>query len=175
MLVASSNFLVPNSTFIVELVAFLIVIFLLGKYVLPPLNRVMEERQATIRQALADAEEAKRRNAEAEEESKRIISEARTQARSVVEEANRMAEQARAERRQQAEAEYERIVNAATADIESQARRAQEELRQQAADLAIAVAERVIGEGLDRQAQSELINRTIDEVAASAGAARENA
>ena len=175
MLVAASNFLVPNATFIVELVAFLIVVFLLGKYVLPPLNRVMDERQATIRQALADAEEAKRRSAEAEEEYKRIISEARTQARTVVEEANKMAEQARSERRQQAEAEYERIVSSATADIESQARRAQEDLRQQAADLAIAVAERVIGEGIDRQAQSGLINRTIDEVAASAGAARENA
>ncbi len=175
MLVASSNFLVPNATFIVELVAFLIVIFLLAKYVLPPLNRIMEERQATIRQALADAEEAKRRSAEAEDEYKRIIGEARTQARSVVEEANKMGEQARAERRQQAEAEYERIVSSAGADIEAQARRAQEELRQQAADLAIAVAERVIGEGIDRNAQADLINRTIDQVAASAGAAKENA
>ncbi len=175
MLVASSNFLVPNATFVVELVAFLIVVFLLGRYVLPPLNRIMEERQATIRQALADAEEAKRRATEAEEEYKRIIGEARTQARSVVEEANKMAEQARTERRQQAEAEYERIVGSASADIESQARRAQEELRQQAADLAITVAERVLGEGIDRQAQANLINRTIDEVAASAGAARENA
>lgn len=175
MLVASSNFLVPNSTFFVELASFLIVIYLLGRYVLPPINRIMEERQATIRQALADAEEAKRRSAESEQEYKRIINEARTQARTVVEEANRMAEQARAERRQQAEAEYERIVSSAQADIEAQARRAQEELRQQAADLAIAVAERVIGEGIDRQAQASLINRTIDEVAASAGAAKENA
>ena len=175
MLVASSNFLVPNATFVVELVAFLIVVFLLAKYVLPPLNRIMEERQATIRQALTDAEEAKRRAAEAEEEYKRIIGEARTQARSVVEEANKMAEQARAERRQQAEAEYERIVGSASADIEAQARRAQEQLRQQAADLAIAVAERVLGEGIDRNAQAGLINRTIDQVAASAGATRENA
>jgi F-type H+-transporting ATPase subunit b len=175
VLVASSNFLVPNATFIVELVAFLIVVFVLGKYVIPPLNARMEERQATIRQALADAEEAKRRAAEAEEEYKRIIGEARTQARTVVEEANKMAEQARAERRQQAEAEYERIVGSASADIEAQTRRAQEELRQQTVDLAITVAERVLGEGIDRQAQSNLINRTIDEVAASAGATRENA
>lgn len=172
---AASNFLVPNATFFVELAAFLIVVFLLGKYILPPLNKMMEERQTAIRQALADAEEAKRRAAEAEEESKRIIGEARTQARSVVDEANRMAEQARAERRQQAEAEYERIVSSASADIEAQARRVQEELRQQAADLAIMVAERVLGEGIDRQAQANLINRTIDQVAASAGAAKENA
>ena len=172
MLVASSNFLVPNSTFIVELVAFLIVVFILGRYILPPINKIMDERQATIRQALADAEEAKRRAAEAEEEYKRIVGEARTQARSVVEEANRMAEQSRTERRQQAEAEYERIVASAGAEVEAQTRRAQEELRQQAADLAIAVAEKVLGEGIDRNAQAGFINRTIDQV--TAGAARES-
>ena len=167
MLVASSNFLVPNSTFIVELVAFLIVVFILARYVLPPINKIMDERQATIRQALADAEEAKRRNAEADEEAKRILGEARTQARAVVEEANKMAEQARAERRQQAEAEYERIVSSAGAEVEAQTRRAQEELRQQAADLAITVAEKVLGEGIDRAAQAGFINRTIEQVAAA--------
>ena len=175
MLVASSNFLVPNSTFIVELVAFLIVVFILGRYILPRIQAPMEQRQATIRQALADAEEAKRRAAEAEEEYKRIVGEARTQARRVVEEANKMAEQARAERRQQAEQEYERIVSTAGVEVEAQSRRAQEELRRQAADLAIAVAEKVLGEGIDRGAQASFINRTIDQVAASSGVATENA
>jgi F-type H+-transporting ATPase subunit b len=178
MFVASSNFLVPNNTFFVELVAFLVVVFLLAKYILPPLNRIMAERQATIRQALVDAEEAKRRHAEAEEEYKRLVGEARGQARTVVEEANKMAEQARTERRLQAEAEYERIVGLAGAEVAAQTLRAQSELRQQAADLAIVVAEKVLGEGIDREAQAGLINRTIDQVAgADSGsvAATENA
>ncbi len=175
MLVASSNFLVPNATFIVELVAFLIVVFILGKYILPRIQAPMEERQATIRQALLDAEEAKRRSAEAEVEYKRIVGEARVQARAVVEEAHKMAEQARTERRQQAEAEYERIVTTAGTDIDGQIRRAQEALRQQAADLAIAVAEKVIGEGIDRSAQAAFINRTIDQLATSSGGVTEKA
>jgi F-type H+-transporting ATPase subunit b len=173
MLVASSNFLVPNATFIVELVAFLIVVFILGKYVLPPINRIMEERQATIRQALADAEEAKRRHEEAEAEYNRLINEARSQARSVVDEANRMAEQARAERRAQADREYEMRVAQATADIDARVRRASEDLRQQAADLAIAAAEKVLGEGIDLSAQRSLVDRTIEEVARSSGAVRQ--
>ena len=164
MLVASSNFLVPNSTFIVELVAFLLVVFILGRYVLPPINKILNARQETIRQSLADAEEAKQRLAEAQAERDQLIREGRAQARALVDEANRMAEQLRNERRQQAEQEYERIVSSAYADIESQSRRAQEELRQQAADLAIAVAERILGEGIDRQAQQHLIDRTIEEI-----------
>lgn len=165
MLVGSSNFLVPNATFVVELAAFLILLFLLARYVLPYLNKAVDERQATIRQALVDAEEAKRRLTEAQAEHDELVRKAQAQARALVDEASRMAEQLRNERRQQAEQEYERIVNAAYADIEAQSRRAQEDLRRQAAELAIAVAERILGEGIDRSAQQHLIDRTIDEVA----------
>jgi F-type H+-transporting ATPase subunit b len=165
LLVGSSNFLVPNATFVVELAAFLILLFLLARYVLPYVNKAVDERQATIRQALADAEEAKRRLAEAQAEHDELIREAQARARALVDEANRMAEQLRNERRQQAEQEYERIVNAAYADIEAQSRRAQEDLRRQAAELAITVAERILGEGIDRSAQQHLIDRTINEVA----------
>jgi len=36
---AAGNFLVPNATFIAELIAFLIILFILGRYVLPPVRR----------------------------------------------------------------------------------------------------------------------------------------
>jgi F-type H+-transporting ATPase subunit b len=168
---ASSNFLVPNATFFVELAAFLIVLGVLAKWVLPVINKAMEDRQATLRQALADAEEAKARAAEAEEEYKRVISEARSQARALVDEANRLSEQLRAEKRQQAEEESDRIVTRAREDVEAQARKAFEDLRQQAADLAIAVAEKVVGEGIDAESHRNLIDRTISEIEAQAGAA----
>jgi F-type H+-transporting ATPase subunit b len=169
-MVGASNFLVPNATFIVELVAFLLVVFILRRYILPYIAKPMEERQATIRQALADAEEAKRRAAEAEREYKRVIGEARSDARSVIEEANKLGEQVRADRRNQAEEEYERIIARAREDIEAQTRRATEELRRSAADLAVTVVEKVIGEGLDTQSQRALIDRTIAEVESQASA-----
>jgi F-type H+-transporting ATPase subunit b len=169
VVLASSNFLVPNGTFVVELVAFLLVVFILGRYILPYISKPMEERQATIRQALADAEEAKRRATEAEAEYKRVISEARTQARSVVDEASKLAEQARTERRQLAEQEADRLVERAREEIDSQVRRASEELRRQAAEMAISVAEKVVGEALDADAHRNLIDRTIAEVEAQSG------
>ena len=63
---ASSNFLIPNGTLIVEVVAFLIVLGFMAKYVLPVLNRALEERQEQIRTALEAAETAR---AEADETS----------------------------------------------------------------------------------------------------------
>jgi F-type H+-transporting ATPase subunit b len=169
VVLASSNFLVPNATYIVELVAFLLVLWVLARYVLPPINKMMEQRQATIRQNISDAEEAKQRAQEAEAESKRHITEAQARARAVVDEANKVAEQLRAEKRQQAEEEANRIVTQAQGQIDSQVRQAQESLRQQAGDLAIAVVEKVLGEGLDSQSHRTLINRTITEMEQEAG------
>lgn len=169
-MLASSNFLVPNATFFVELAAFLIVLFVLGRYVLPYISRPMEQRQATIRQALEDAEVAKQRAADAEEEYKRAISEARAQARALVDEANRLAEQMRAEKRQQADREYELIISRARVDIDAQVRQATEALRQQVGELAVTVVEKVLGDGLDQQSHDSLIDRTIAEVEVQAAA-----
>ncbi|HMK97486.1 MAG TPA: hypothetical protein VK425_08060, partial [Acidimicrobiales bacterium] len=77
MLLASSNFLVPNDTFVVELVIFLLVLWFLARYVLPPLNRVMEARQATIERNITDAEEAKERAHELEQQQRQELEEAR--------------------------------------------------------------------------------------------------
>lgn len=173
--VLASNFLVPNSTFIVELVAFLLVLAALKRWILPYVNTALNERQQTIRQALEDAEEAKRRSAEAEAEYRRAVEEARSQARRVVDEANKLGEDMRNQARERAEAEYRRIISRAQADIDASVRRASEELRGQVGDLVVAVVERVIGQTMDEQAQRAFIDRTIAEIesgASGAGVAR---
>jgi F-type H+-transporting ATPase subunit b len=171
--ILGSNFLVPNGTFIIELAAFLIVLAVLGKYVLPPLNQRLEERQEVLRQGLADAEEAKRRAAEAEQAYREQIDAARAEARALIDEANRLGEQLRSELRARGEEEYERIIGRAEADISASARRASEELRGQVTDLVVTVVERVIGERFDDAAQRAIIDRTIAEVEGQLGRAPE--
>jgi F-type H+-transporting ATPase subunit b len=173
MLVASSNFLVPNATFVVELIAFLVVLFLLRRYVLPVINKSMDDRQQTIRQSLEDAETAKRRAEEAEADYRSTIEQARQEARSLVDEANKLGEQLRAELRQRGEQEYERILSRAQSDIDASIRRASEDLRRQVSDLVVVVTEKVIGEGFRSEAQKALIDRTIAEVEAQASSVPE--
>ena len=54
----SSNFLVPNGTFLVSLLAFLILVWIFGKYLIPPISKAMTERQEAIRKEFADLEDA---------------------------------------------------------------------------------------------------------------------
>lgn len=173
MLVASNNFLVPNATFIVEVVAFLLVLGFLARYVLPPLNRAIEARQATVRQTLIDSETAKRRAEEAEADYKKTLDQARAEARAMVDEASRQGEQLRAELHQRGEQEYQRLMARAEADIQASARRAAEDLRGQVSGLVISVVERVVGEGFDTEAHRTLIDRTISEVESEAASAPE--
>ena len=59
MIDATSIFLLPNATFVVELAVVGVILFLMTKYILPPLNREMEKRQAKIRASLEAAEAAR--------------------------------------------------------------------------------------------------------------------
>jgi F-type H+-transporting ATPase subunit b len=166
--VASSNFLVPGPTFVVELAIFLIVLWALNKWVLPPINRAMEARQKTIDRSLFEAEEATKRAHELEEQRERILQQSRDEARALKDEAARVGEQLREQLRKQGEEEYERLVSRASADIEAATRRAAEELRAQVAGLVVNVVERVLEEGVTLSAQRELIERAITEVEAQA-------
>lgn len=171
-LVASQNFLVPNLTFVFELIAFLVVLAVIAKYVLPPVQKVLNDRQETIRQGILDSEDAKRRLAQTEADYREAMDRARSEARAMVDEANRIGEQMRVEARRRGEQDAERIVAAARAEIDASTRRAAEELRGEVTSLVVTVVERVVGEVLDAEAHRALIDRTIAEVeAGTSGAA----
>ena len=171
-LLATQNFLVPNLTFVFELIAFLVVVAVVAKYVLPPLQRALNDRQATIRQGILDSDDARRRLAQTEADYREAMDRARFEARAMVDEANRIGEQMRTEARRRGEQEAERIVAAARAEIDASVRRAAQQLRQDVTSLVIAVVEKVVGEGLDTDAHRGLVDRTIAEVeAGTAGAA----
>src|SRR5271154_1428553 len=77
---ASGNFLVPNATFIAEFIAFLLILFILARYVYPVIQKPIRARQALIAKQIEDAEAASAKLAEAQVEYQRALNEARSQA-----------------------------------------------------------------------------------------------
>lgn len=160
-MLASSNFLIPNATLIVEVVAFLIVLFVLGRYVLPVLNRVLGERQEQIRSALAAADEARAEADETRAERQGILDEARQQARQIVAAANATAERVRAEAADKGQQEYERLVASAEAEIALARQRAVDEVTSQVGRLVLATAQQVIGREIDATSHRALIDEAV--------------
>ena len=174
MIPLDSNFLVPDATFIVELIAFAIILFLLGKFVLPPINKAMEARQDAIRsqfteleQAKADAESDKAEYAaqlaEARQEANRIREEARAQGVTIVSAA-----------RDQAVAEQSRVVEQGKSQLEAERQQAAHSLRADVGSLATTLAGKIVGESLeDSAAQSRVVERFLADLE-SAQPATEN-
>ena len=54
----TNNFLIPNGTFIAEMIIFLIILFVIGKYVVPFVNQKLAERQEAIRLEFKELESA---------------------------------------------------------------------------------------------------------------------
>lgn len=162
-----SNFLVPNGTFFVELFAFAIMVFLLAKYVIPPINRAMTARQDAIRQQFADLDQAKADANAAEEEFRAQIADARHEAAKIREEAREQGAAIIAEMREQAQTEAGRIVEHAHAQIEADRQQAVTSLRAEVGTLATELAGRIVGEALDDQArQSRVVDRFLADLEA---------
>jgi F-type H+-transporting ATPase subunit b len=175
---ASSNFLVPNGTFIVVLIAFIIVLGVIARYVLPPLNKVLTDRQEQIRGELAAADKAKADAEEADVERRATLDEARQHAREIVAQANATADQIVTSKQVQAQAEYDRIVQAADAEVAIARQAAVEEVTAKVGEIVLSAAERVIGREIQSRDHQDLIDEAIAAVraetatGAAAGGAR---
>ena len=165
----SSVFIVPNGTFIAEFVAFVIVLFVVAKYILPPLNRMLAQRQDAIRAELAAADEAKAEAEAADADRRAALEHARAQAREIVEQAQRTAERLADEARDRGQREYDRLVTSADGEVRLARERALQEAAQQLGALVVETVERIIGREMDRAAHRDLIQEAVDALARETG------
>lgn len=165
----TSIFLLPGFTFVLELIAFLLVLAFIAKYVVPPLRKAMNERAEQIRNSLQAAEDAKHDADEMAARRRELLESARTEARQIVEQANEIAEQLKEEGRQRGIAEHDRLLASAQAEIEQERERARAEVMTQLGALVLDAAERVIGAGLDDERHRALVEEAISAAQASSG------
>lgn len=97
------------STFIGQLFGFAVIVFLLWKYVVPPVRTMMKNQQETVRTQLAEHAEAETKVADADKEHAKALEEAKAEAERVNEEARQDAEKIAEQLRAHADAELERI------------------------------------------------------------------
>ena len=153
-----------NGTLIAEIVAFLLMLAVLARWVYPPIIKAAEARQRQIKQQLEQAEKA-RKEAEAQlQGAQDEIQKARVQAGQIIEQANRAAERIEQEAQERAREEARRIVAAASRDIDAERQRAIQAIRIQMADIVTGAVRRIVGESLDGERHRQLIQAAIDQV-----------
>jgi F-type H+-transporting ATPase subunit b len=154
-LAQNNNFLLPNATFFVELVLFLILFFVVARYIVPPLTRAMDERDELVRKAARDREEATRQLRNAEERYQSELSDARVEAARVRDEARAEAQKTRDEMKDEADQEVARLREEGERQLAEQRTEAMRQLRGDIGGLSSELAERITGRPLPDGAQRQ--------------------
>ncbi len=155
------------SEIIVGAIAFAIVFAFMSKWVIPRLNKILEDRRDKIQGDLERAE-ATRREAEAElARYREQLAKAREEANRIIEEGRRTAEQLRTDLQARAEQEAQATVARATEEIRAERDRVLRELSAQVGQIAVELAERVVEKELDKTTQQKLVDEFIKQVSGS--------
>jgi F-type H+-transporting ATPase subunit b len=172
MYLNDASIITVNGTFLIELVAFILMVAILWRYAYPQIARIAEGRQKLIADQLAEAE---RRSKEAEQRLKDAeakLNDARAQAQEVIAGAARSGDQLREELKTKGEEEARRQVEKAVKEINAARQQAVESVRAEVAELVITVTEKVVGDALDARGHKKLIEQAIREVGAEVGGKR---
>jgi F-type H+-transporting ATPase subunit b len=144
----TNNFLIPNGTFFFELICFVVILWILWKKALPPITKLIDARQATIKAQFDEAEATKARLEAAEKSYTEALAETRR-------DASRLREQAQAERadivreaRDEAQTRVEEMLAAAAERMATERQQAILALRNEIGELATTLAERVVHDSL---------------------------
>ncbi|MCQ9182090.1 F0F1 ATP synthase subunit B [Streptomyces sp. IBSBF 2953] len=170
----SQNPLIPEiPELVIGLIAFAIVFFVLGKKLLPNINKVLEERRDAIEGGIEQAEIARTEAQSVLEQYKAQLAEARHEAARLRQEAQEQGAALIVEMRAEGQRQREEIVAAGHSQIEADRKAAASALRQDVGKLATDLAGKLVGESLEDHArQSRVIDRFLDELEEKAEASR---
>jgi F-type H+-transporting ATPase subunit b len=157
------NPIIPNGTFIVEFLAFFLILWFLARKVVPLISASMTKRQELIRSQIDDSRLAKERLEAAEAEYKQALADNRTEAARIREEARVQGQQIIEEMRTQAQEEAVRISEREHSRLETERQLVLTQLRVEVGELALDLATRIVGHELSSdQRQSQLVNDFIN-------------
>ena len=150
--------------FIWTIVVFLVLLALLAKFAWRPLLEALDSREATIKKALDDAEQAKRELERLTRESTDIIRTARAEAESIIARSRLDADRLREEMKQKARGEADYIVRDAQRQIQLQTGQALQQIRKEAAELSIMIASKIVQRNISKEDNERLIDDALKQI-----------
>ena len=133
-----------NATLIGQAIWFAVFIWITMKYVWPPLQKAMANRQAQIAEGLAAAERGKHEQDLAAKRSSDVLRQAKEKSAEIVVQAEKRAQQIVDEAKGHTKVEADKVVAGAKAEIDQEVERAKQQLRERVAELAVAGAEKIL-------------------------------
>jgi len=154
-----------DTSLLIQVVNFAILLFVLHRLLYRPLLAKMEERSSAIKKSLDEAQAARAEAARQQEENAARLKAAYAEAASIRDQALKDAGEEQRRLVEAARAESQRMIESAKAQLDADVRRAREDLRREVGDLAVGIAEKLIHKSL----RDEDHRRIVDDAIASIG------
>ena len=160
------NLLTPEFGLLIwTLLAFLVVLFILGKYAWPAIVKGLKHREQGIADSLATAEKVRAEMAQLKNENEELLAKAREERGQLLKEARETKERIINESKEQAKIEANKIITEAQAAINIQKMAAITEVKNQIGKLVIEVSEKVLRRELSNKEEQEAhIKGLVEEV-----------
>jgi F-type H+-transporting ATPase subunit b len=143
---------------VMHVIAIGLLTLILGTFLYTPMLRVLDERKERIAKGLEDARQAAIARDNADSEAKKILDAARAEAAKIRSDAAVQAEETASGILVKAREDSKAVVESASDDAEAERNRILSDLRGQVVDIAMAAANKIIGEGLSDKRQREIID-----------------
>ena len=153
------------------LVVFLILFFILGKFVFPKITAAVEAREKALEDAIEGAKRDREEAAKYLEEQRAAIEAARNDAQKILAEGRSTGEKLRTEMMEETRVQQQEMLDRARREIDAERNRAIAEMRREAVDLAIAGASRVIEKNLDQKSNREIVEKFLSSIPTAGGKA----
>ena len=155
---------VSFGTIIWTTIAFLIVVFLLGKFAWPSILNTIKEREESIDSALKSAERAKEEMKAMKADNERLLAEARQERDEMMKSAREAKEKMISDAKEQSRVEADKIIVSARESIRSEKVAAISELKNTVAQLSVEIAEKILKSELSSdQKQQDLIESAMQD------------
>jgi F-type H+-transporting ATPase subunit b len=163
-LVADAGLLDVNGTLIAEVIAFVLMIFILNRYAYPRIMRIATEREQKIEAGVRAAAEAEKRLQEVQVEVTKTLDEARAQGREIIDRAHKAAVVETEELVRKGRRDGEAQIARARSEIATERDKAIQEIQAQVGIMVVSAAERVLGEAIDGRTHTRLIEESLAQV-----------
>lgn len=151
--------------FVWQTLLFLLLLYLLAKFAWKPILNAVNEREEGIKNALEEAENARKEMQNLNADNERILKEARVERDNMLKEARVMKETIITEAKEEAQIQANKVVAQAQASIESEKQAAIADLKYQVVELSVGIAEKVVRAELsEKDKQIALVKEMLKEV-----------
>lgn len=149
---------------IYALLSFAVLFFVLSKFAFPPIVKMLEKREATIRDSIERSEETRVEAERLLEDYKKQLAEARSEAAQIIEQARKLGDDAKKKIEASARDEATALLARAREEIEAEKQKALIELTAKVADISIGAASRVVEKSLSKEDHLKLIDDYVAQV-----------